>query len=225
MFLVWSSLYAMVAVTRERQRAELETLRLAHELQAAKLAGLQAQLNPHFLFNALNTVRALIRIDQEAADDALLRVARILRYTLAADAPLVPLARELANARDYLALEQLRFEERLRVECDVAAEVHDVPIPSMLLQGLVENGVKHGIAQLPEGGVLRLRAQRVGTEVALEVESPCPPVAPSAPPGTGIGLANSAERLRLLFGDRARLVLDRDTPGRVVARVWIPSAS
>ena len=132
-------------------------------LQAAELRLLKSQLNPHFLFNALNGLRSLIADEPARARDAVTQLARTLRYTLASgDEDLVSLERELEMVEDYLALESLRLAERLRVERDIAPDARTARMPAMLLQTLVENAIKHGIAALKQGGTLRIEAQSRG---------------------------------------------------------------
>ena len=122
-------------------------------LQQAELRLLKSQLNPHFLFNALNTVRSLIADNPQAAQTAVTHFANTLRYALSAgQQEMVPLSKELEIVRDYLEIESLRFEDRFSVDYSVSDEAGGVQIPAMLLQTLVENAIKHGIADLPRGG-------------------------------------------------------------------------
>ncbi len=127
-------------------------------------------------------------------------------------------------ANDYLALEQVRYEERLRVRIDVSPETLALPVPPMLLQTLVENAVKYGIAQRREGGEISIIAHCTGDMLHLQVTNPSAPSAPLKTCGesTGVGLRNAAERLRLLFSERATLQLRTDRPDLVVAEVLIP---
>lgn len=149
-------------------------------------------------------------------------LARTLRYTLGAgQEELVTLEQELAMVDDYLQLEALRLGERLKIERDISAAAMRVRIPVMLLQTVVENAIKHGIAELPAGGVLRISAGVAGDALALQVENPRP-VGPISPAHEGIGLRNSAERLRLLFGTAASLELDLSEPERALARIRLP---
>jgi hypothetical protein len=212
LMLLWLGLYFGALSLRTHKSAQLRASELARALQLSELRGLKSQLNPHYLFNALNTVRALIAIDPSAAQRAVTQLARTLRYTLGAGQDdLVTLEQELATVEDYLALESLRLEERLRVQWDIPAAARGVRIPVMLLQTLVENAIKHGIAELPSGGLLKVAA-RLETDVfTLTVENACPnPVMNTA--GDGIGLRNATERLRHLFGADASLRLDITTP-------------
>jgi two-component system sensor histidine kinase AlgZ len=222
--LLWVGLYLSFAVQRYRYHAQLRQTELATALQAAELRLLKAQLNPHFLFNALNGVRALIGDEPVRAQEAVTQLARTLRYTLASgEEELVTLSRELEMVNDYLALESLRHADRLQVVRDIAPEAPRVLVPVMLLQTLVDNAFKHGIAQLKQGGTLRIEARVLEGELLLRIVNPCPekPAAPMF--GEGMGLRNSAERLRLLFGERAGLRLDLSHPGIAIAEMRVPA--
>jgi LytS/YehU family sensor histidine kinase len=225
LLLIWSSLYFGFLSVRERQQARLRESELARALQAAELRLLKSQLNPHFLFNALNTVRALIAAEPARAQSAVTQLARTLRYTLGSGQDeLVTLEQELAIVAAYLELEALRLGERLRVERDIATQARRVRIPVMLLQILVENAIKHGIAELPAGGVLRIHAAVSGGTLALEVENPRP--APRrATRHAGIGVNNAQKRLQLLFGADATVELDLSRPACALARVRLPSTA
>lgn len=222
LLMIWLTIYFIVLAMRRHRSAELRQSELARALQLAELRLLKTQLNPHFLFNALNTVRSLIADDPSRAQSAVTRLANTLRYTLSSGQDeLVTLAQELEIVADYLELESMRFEERLRVEYDVAPGAGVVYIPVMLLQTVVENAIKHGIAELPSGGVLRISAALRDDVLVLEVQNPRPPPAMRAA-REGIGLRNADERLRLLFGARAGLDLDMSQPAIATARIRIP---
>lgn len=221
-FLIWTALYVGITSVRDRHAAELRQSELSRALQSAELKLLKSQLNPHFLFNSLNSVRALIAEDPSRARDAVTQLAGLLRYTLRSDhEELVTLERELKTVGDYLALESLRLGDRMRVEFDIAAQAQEGRVPVMLLQTVVENAIKHGIAELPGGGVLRIQAAvREGT-LHLEVRNPRP-TNPRPQEQQGSGLYNAAERLRLLFGSRATLELDLSQPDLAIARIRVP---
>ncbi len=220
---VWVAIYLAFAMQRHRYRAEIRQAQLGEALQSAELRLLQSQLNPHFLFNALNGLRSLIAEDPARARDAVTHLARTLRYTLASgDQDLVSLERELEMVDDYLSLESLRLAERLTVERDIEPAARTARVPAMLLQTLVENALKHGIAELREGGRLRISARVHGQEVILRVENPRPMNgAPGS--GAGVGLKNATARLRLLFGARASLRVNLDQPGHATAEVRLPA--
>ena len=219
---LWIVLYFSITSLRDRRLVELRQSELTRALQAAELRLLKSQLNPHFLFNSLNSVRALIADDPGGAQKAVTQLARTLRYTLTAgQEEVVSLERELEIVADYLELESLRLGERLHIDRTIALDARVAHIPVMLLQTIVENAIKHGIAELPEGGVLRISAELREGALIIEVENPRPP-APSRSPSSGVGLRNAAERLRLLFGTAGALDLDLSRPDRALARLRIP---
>ena len=222
--LAWLSAYFAIVIQRKRHQEELRQSQLSAALQDAELRLLKTQLNPHFLFNALNSVRALIADEPAKAQDAVTQLSRTLRYTLAAgDAELVTLAREMDMVNDYLALEATRLAERLQIVREIDPQAANARIPVMLLQTLVENAIKHGIAPLKRGGTLRISAQVVNHELRIEVENPRSPAAVSAAPSQGVGLTNASKRLRLLFGAAAVLQLDLSDPQRALASVRLPA--
>jgi hypothetical protein len=215
----WAVFY--VAATGPRRYREKE-VRLQLAVREAELRALEAQLNPHFLFNSLNSIRALVVENPPLAQDMLTRLANILRYNLHRDLMhTIPLASELEAVTDYLALEGVRFEDRLRVEFAIDPAAAQVAVPPMLLQTLVENALKHGIAPLPEGGEILIRAALQTGGMLLEVENTGQIAAPK-PGATQVGLANTRERLRILYGDGTRLDLANRAGNRVIATVRIP---
>jgi sensor histidine kinase YesM len=220
--MIWVALYFGLMSQRWRHRAELRQAQLNEALQAAELRLLKFQLNPHFLFNALNGVRALIADEPAKAQEAVTRLARTLRYTLAAgDAELVTFGREMEMVNDYLALESLRLADRLDVVREIAPGAESVRIPALLMQTLVENAIKHGISPLKHGGTLRIAARIVDKHLLLEIGNPRP-VDDDKEPQEGLGLRNASERLRLLFGPAAKLELDLLDPARALAKVRLP---
>jgi hypothetical protein len=222
-FIAWLTIYFAAIAVREHRSAQFKQSELARALQLAELRLLKSQLNPHFLFNALNTVRSLIADNPARAQDAVTRLAKTLRYTLTSPQDeLVTLSQELEIVADYLELESMRFEDRLRVEHHVPDYAAGVQIPVMLLQTLVENAIKHGIAELPSGGLLRISAVVRDVTLILEVENPRPPAPTRVSAHEGVGLHNARDRLRLLFGERASLELDLSRPDVATARLRIP---
>ncbi len=224
-FFVWIALYIGITSVRDRHAAELRQSELTRALQSAELRLLKSQLNPHFLFNSLNSVRALIAEDPLRARDAVTQLAGLLRYTLRSDhEELVTLERELATVGDYLALESLRLGDRMSVELDIAAGARDIRVPVMLLQTVVENAIKHGIAELPGGGVLRVAATLRDNALHVEVQNPRP-ANPPPREQQGSGLHNATERLRLLFGSLATLELDLSQADLAIVRIRVPHAA
>ncbi|HTL69098.1 MAG TPA: histidine kinase [Lacunisphaera sp.] len=227
----WQCVYFFYHIFERIQRMQVEQLRLAANVKEAELRALKSQVNPHFLFNSLNSLRALIDEDAPRAREAVTRLANMLRYSLqSGQLETVPFEDELRIVEDYLALEQIRHEQRLRVRWDIADSVvaGGVPVPPMLLQTLVENAVKYGISTRREGGELLIFARIEGATLHIRVTNPGelgePASAAAARAGssTGVGLRNASERLKLLYGDRAWLTLLSEPAGCVTADVLIP---
>lgn len=217
---LWTATYVTFQMIARYQAARTRALQLELAAEQARLQNLQSQLNPHFLFNSLNSVRALIMEDRERAIEAVTWLAAILRYSLRSDRePTVTVAEEIEMVAHYLALEKTRFEERLRTAIDVDPAVQDAQIPPLLVQTLVENSVKHGIAHLTAGGLIQVEIRRIGGTVEVAVRNTG--TLPAVTGESGIGLKNSRERLQLLFGNEAGLDLSEEA-GEVVARVKIP---
>jgi hypothetical protein len=222
LYMIWLAIYFTAIGLREYRTVRLTQSELARALQLAELRLLKSQLNPHFLFNSLNTVRSLIADNPSRAQIAVTRLANTLRYTLRSrHDELVTFAQELDIVTDYLELESMRFEDRLRIQKDISADTANVYIPVMLLQTLVENAIKHGIAELPSGGMLKISAVLENGMLKVDIENPRPD-ATNLAAGEGVGLRNARDRLRLLFGDRASLDLDLSAPGVALARLRIP---
>lgn len=216
----WSLIYFGVQYLRNFQNAEAEGWRLELVVRETELSMLRSQLNPHFLFNSLNSVRALIVEDPGRAQEAVTQLAALLRYTLhVSSQPTASLESELETVRNYLALESLRFENRLRCSFDIDPDSLGLRVPPMLVQTLIENAIKHGIAKARAGGEIVLSTHRTEDELRITVSNTGRLVANA---GGGVGLANSLERLRLLFGGKATLRLSAEDSQRVTAEVVIP---
>ena len=198
---LWCSLYFSVTYWQRAAVEREDLLRAQSEARAARLDALRYQLNPHFLFNALNAVSTLVAEgDAKGANRMLAQIADFLRTMLADDtAAELPLSRELAFARQYLAIEQTRLGRRLDVEFRIAPDTLDALVPVMMLQPLIENAVRHGIAPLVEGGAIVIAAERCGERLRLRIENPRPRMA-EAVPENGIGLGNTRARLQALHG-------------------------
>src|SRR4051794_28879357 len=193
-----SYLAAAFSVSQDAERRGLELQVLARE---AELRALRAQIDPHFLFNSLQSISALTTVDPAAARRMCLLLADFLRDTLALGArPRIPLGSELSLARRYLAIEQVRFGERLRVEIAVTPDAEACEVPPLLLQPLVENAVTHGVAHLLDGGIVRVRAERRAGSLVIQVENPSDPERPEGR-GTGLGLRNVRQRLHSVYAD------------------------
>lgn len=203
----------------ERERRELV---VTAQARAAELKALRDQLDPHFLFNALNSISALTVTSPEKAREMCALLAEFLRKTLGlSDRASIPLEEELALVTSYLAVEQIRFGERLRVEAAVDASARGCEVPPLLLQPLVENAVKHGVSRRLSGGTIRLSVRRRDDLLEISVENPAEE-APAAP-GRGIGLGNVRRRLATVYGEAASVTVLRPE-GSFRVELLLPAA-
>lgn len=228
-FFLWSLLYFGYHSADRYRRSEIERAKLAALVKEAELRALKSQVNPHFIFNALNSLRALIDEDPGRARLAVTQLANLLRYSLqSGQLETVPFEDELRTVKDYLALEQVRHEERLQLRLDIDPTTHELAVPPMLLQTLVENAVKYGVSNRPEGGEIAIISRCDDQGLVLRVTNPGTlPVAGAqrstrALNSTGVGLRNAAERLSLLFGQNASLELRAEGSDTIVAEARIP---
>lgn len=231
--LQWNAMYYWVLVggfyaidyhressERQRRAAELERL-----LTEAQLTALRAQLHPHFLFNALNTIADLIVTNPSQAEAMTLRLSKVFRHVLARSSqPLTSIREEMAFLRTYLDIEEARFGTRLQVHIDVAADVAQEPIPSLILQPLVENALKHGLAPKPGQGHLWITARAQGRHVCVHVEDDGIGLTAEGPRGDsmGVGLNNIAQRLSTFYQGRARVALEPRQPGGTRVTLLVP---
>lgn len=221
LLLIWSLAYYGYGLFMRGRREEIRNLRLETANRENQLGNLRAQMNPHFMFNALNSIRALIDDEPEQAKRAITQLSAILRNAMATvKRSVVPLGEELDMVKAYLALETMRFEERLRVRFEVEEGLERQPVPPMLLQTLVENAVRHGVARIPEGGEVLIGARLEGGTMVLFVHN-SGFYEPGHVSGNGIGLRNTRKRLQLIYGSQAHLdIINRD--GLVVTEVHVP---
>ena len=221
---VWVLIYHLYGLMERINRTQLERLASDNQLKNVELQNLKAQLNPHFLFNALNSVKALTHSDPKRAGDAVMLLSDLLRYSLNYEKQtLVPLSDELAVTRDYLALEKIRFNHRLEYALDIDPAAEKWPIPPILLVTLAENAIKHGIAQSVQGGFVQIKAYLEKDNMRLEVCN-----TGHLSPNTdrqGIGLVNIRRRLDMLFGGKAVFELhDNLEQNTVIVVVQIPAS-
>ncbi|MCB2408134.1 sensor histidine kinase [Hymenobacter lucidus] len=223
-FWLWSVLYFGLHYLDGYKQAEVDKWKLTAAVQEAEMRMLKAQINPHFMFNGLNNIRALVIENPARARDMITHLSDLLRYSIQLNSTeQVPLARELEIVEHYLALEAMQLEERLAYSLDVAPEALAVPIPPMTLQLLVENAIKHGIAPNPDGGRIQLVAHLDQQELRVTVRNTGHYQPRSG--HEGVGLRNAQERLQLLFGPAASLQLTNSAtePGTVVAELRLPA--
>ena len=209
---------------QEALRLELRSSQLERQLAEAHLSALKMQLHPHFLFNTLNTIMVLVRQQKgKEAEEMLARLSDLLRCVLEdVQAQEVPLTRELEYLQLYLSIEQVRFQDRLRVDVAADPEVLDAALPHMALQPIVENAIRHGIGRSSSAGQISITACRVNDTVEIKIQDDGPGLAAPNGAAGGIGLANTRARLRELYGDAAGLKVENGERGGVVATMVLP---
>ena len=210
-------------IYRESQARAVRTLELEKRLAEARLMTLQMQLNPHFLFNALNSVATLIHHDTKAADRMLVRLAELLRLTLDnTSTQEIPLRAELALLERYLEIERIRFGDRLRFEVNVPEELRDVRVPTLVLKPIVENALQHGLGPLARAGLVEIVGRREGDLLVLEVCDNGRGLPMDAGVGDGIGLSNTRARLQHLYGSKQLLTMKNKVGGGVMVMIQLP---
>lgn len=208
----------------EVREREVQLARLSEQLAGARFAALQAQVNPHFLFNTLNTIAVLVRDDDRAGAVRIVEhLSEMLRRTLSRHrANQVSLGEELELVRQYVAIEQARFSDRLRPEFTVPDSLLSAVVPSFALQHLVENAIRHGIAREPDAGLLIIAARLIGDVLEITVTDDGVGIDPNAPVPAGHGIDNTRERLRVLYGDRASLGIVKGAERGTIATLRVP---
>ena len=208
----------------EARDRDVQLARLGEQLSSARFAALQAQVNPHFLFNTLNTIAVLVRDnDSQAAVRIIEQLSEVLRTTLSSHrANEVPLGEELELVRQYVAIEEARFSDRLRPEFRIDDSLLSAMIPSFALQHLVENAIRHGIAKRPDAGSLIIVARRAGEMLELSVMDDGVGIDPDSVIPQGHGIENTRERLRALYGERASLEISKRAEGGTIATLRMP---
>jgi sensor histidine kinase YesM len=207
----------------ERDRLALQTVTLERDLSSARLAALRQQLQPHFLFNAMNAASSLIEESPARARELIARLADLLRLSLArGDAPSVTLGEELDFTDRYLAVERARFGDRLRITYEIDERALGTAVPAFVLQPLIENAIRHGFARLPSGGAIAIGAERTGARLELWVRSDRPAGSVVGP--EGVGLAQVRARLAVLHGSDATLATATPDDTTFEARLTLPVA-
>lgn len=214
----------VVSYYRGFRERELRMAQLQAQLEKARLQALKSQLQPHFLFNTLNSISALMLSDIAAADRMIARLGDLLRISLeTAATQMITLSCELEFVNCYIEIEKIRFGERLKVSVDVAPDTLDASVPHLLLQPLVDNAIKHGISRLAAGGEIRISSTRDNGELRLEVSNNGPGLRePACIASNGLGLRITRERLETIYGQHQSVELLALPEGGAVSRVSIP---
>jgi two-component system LytT family sensor kinase len=230
LYFIWCLIYFVYHYVAKSRKQQMDTLQLESLVKELELQTIKAHINPHFIFNSLNSIRALVDENPERARRAITELSNILRSSMQADkSESVSMSKELDIVKDYLALENMRFEDRLRIEYRVDDDTLSLPIPPMMLQTLVENAIKHGISKQIHGGVVKIGSTVKEGFHELTVQNTGHlngqinnEARPDDTTGKGFGLSSTTNRLHLLYGNKAKFEIRQSTPSLVEARVQIP---
>jgi len=218
-FFLWSVFYFIYNYF-ERYNT---SLKLEASVKEIELNNLKSQLNPHFIFNALNSIRALVDENPEKSKQAINQLSNILRNSLVADKrSLTKFGDELKMVKDYLGLESIRFEERLRTEFDIDPASKGFLVPPLMIQTLVENGVKHGISKLTEGGIIQVQAKVENDRLRISIRNSGQYFLNGHKKRGGLGLSNTTQRLKLLYGKEAHFAISNESNSFVLTELTIP---
>jgi two-component system, LytTR family, sensor kinase len=221
-FVMWSLIYFVVQFVRNNRKREMDKIKWEGAMKEFELNKLKSQLNPHFVFNALNSIRSLIEEDPSKAKLSITQLSNILRSSLISDRnKIIPFSEELKTINDYLNLEKLRYEERLQPEIEVSPEALKVPVPPMMLQTLVENAVKHGIMNQTHEGHIAIRATVNHIRQTLQVEIENTGQLGSLESG-GFGILNTRQRMKILYGDDAHFMITQKNENTVLVTIILP---
>ena len=230
LILLWNLIYFVVHYMENYKKKEIESLIWEAAVKDYELKTLKSQLNPHFMFNAMNSIRALIEEDPDSAKVAITKLSNILRYSLQMERmERVPLEDEIETVKNYLDLERIRFEDRLRYNLDIDRSTQKIEIPPMMIQTLIENGIKHGVAKRTEGGEIQLKSTLLsnsnGSKLRIEIRNSGRFSEEQLKNSHGFGVSNTKHRLNLLFGDDAHFTIKNENGDTVLAEVEIPIGS
>ncbi|MFT3936878.1 MAG: histidine kinase [Chitinophagaceae bacterium] len=221
---IWNCIYYIYHYVQKSRRQQLDTLKLETLVKELELKTIKSHINPHFIFNALNSIRALIDENPLRARGAITELSNILRSSMQSDKlETVPFERELNIVKDYLALEYIRFEDRLKIEYDIDEDTLDQPVPPMMLQTLVENAIKHGISKQVSGGTVKIISDFNFNHHELVVQNTGQ--LNGSYNADGFGLTSTQNRLQLLFGEKANFTIKEIQDNTVEAKVILPVAA
>jgi two-component system LytT family sensor kinase len=222
LILVWVSAYYIWHYVELGSKTEIQKARLESLVKELELKTIKSHINPHFIFNALNSIRALVDENPERARTAITELSNILRSSMQAEKlETVPFERELNIVKDYLALEHIRFEDRLQIEYDIDEDTLDQPVPPMMLQTLVENAIKHGIGKQKSGGLVRVISDYRDNHHELIVQN-TGQLNGNGTNEDGFGINSTRNRLKLLFGGKATFSIENTNNDMVEAKVKMP---
>jgi two-component system, LytTR family, sensor kinase len=218
---LWLLLYMVWHYLERNRKDEVDKLSLEKTVKELELNTIKSHINPHFIFNSLNSIRALVDENPQRARTAITELSNILRSSMQVEKmETVPLHKELDIVKDYLALEQMRFEERLKIEMDIDEDTLEQPVPPMMLQTLVENAIKHGISKKIKGGVVKVTSRFTNHHFELIVQNTG--ILEGEPVEEGFGLKSTRDRLRFLFQGKAVFNIKSINGNEVEAKIIMP---
>lgn len=219
--LLWTLTYHLFQYWERSLKAERDRYQIEAALRENQYNNLKTQLNPHFLFNSLNSIRTLVDMNPELSKTAITQLSNLLRSSLQMGKhKTVPLRDELQTVKDYLSIEKIRFDERLTLLFEVAPETESLMVPPMMLQTLAENAIKHGISASKQGGVISIAAFRNNGSLHIEIKNSG--YYNPKPDHDGVGVENTRERLKLLYDDKASLEISNAPSQQVFTEIIIP---
>lgn len=219
LYVIWAMIYLTVHYFEKSNRM----LQYEAAARETELNNLRSQLNPHFMFNALNSIRALVDEDPKKSKHAITQLSNILRNSLMADRQrLIPFGEELETVKDYLGLEAVRYEERLKTKFDLAPKVEECLIPPLMVQTLVENAIKHGIATLRQGGEVAIKSFFKDGSLIIQIRNAGQLENSRKDEKEGYGLINTRKRLALIYGDKSNFEIRNEDSRTVLTEITIP---
>lgn len=219
LFFLWAVFYFIYNYFERYNKS----LKLEASIKEIELSNLKSQLNPHFIFNALNSIRALVDENPAKSKQAINQLSNILRNSLVTEKKgLTKFGDELKIVRDYLGLESIRFEERLKTEFDIDPASNNFLVPPLMIQTLVENGVKHGISKLKEGGIVHLQTKVENGKLKIRIRNSGHFHLNGHKRRSGLGLVNTSQRLKLLYGSEAHFAINNENDSFVLTEIIIP---
>lgn len=221
-FFSWSLIYFLFHYIENYKKAEIENLKWEASINEIELNKLKSQLNPHFMFNAMNSIRALVDENPAKSKDAITQLSNILRNTLQMGKnKVIPFEEEMKIVNDYLALEAIRYEERLKASVSIHPESKNFNVPPLMIQTLVENGIKHGISKLIDGGVLEIETIVENDSLIIRIKN-SGQLKEKSDSEIGFGIKNTEQRLQLLYGKSASLKISNLNSTSVLTELVIP---
>lgn len=221
-FFFWSLIYFLFHYIENYKKAEIENLKWEASINEIELNKLKSQLNPHFMFNAMNSIRALVDENPNKSKEAITQLSNILRNTLQMGKnKVIPFDEELKLIKDYLALEQIRYEERLKTTLTIAPESNSFQVPPLMIQTLIENAIKHGISKLTQGGTIDFITTVENNSLIIKIRN-SGQLNEKKETESGFGIKNTLQRLQLLYGKDASLQIINENSSNVLTTLIIP---